>query len=299
MPGVTDIQVHISNFMSRIPSALEVQTMGFIKHPVMKETVAKFNGGFCLSIKTWKKEINANALKAKVQGQVDLIEEQGRVVSNKEKAAIRDQIVQELLPNILPKPSIVHLYYIEENKRIIVDTTSTKTAELSISLLRKAFGSLIALPTEFPFDDVMLGNLEYCFGSDERVLVNEKLTIGNSIKLKGKGRQSVTISDVDMFDDNLTLDEIHRYITGGFAVKSIELNHVPLDVTFNLVDGYKLNKIVFESYLPVGSDVIDDWMTDSYLSIKAVMEITSAINETSQPISTKPVKHDVFGQYGV
>ena len=276
IPNHVDLYAFVSCIKSVQPTALEVQSTGFVKHPVTKEYVSEFDGGFCLTVKTWKKEINSAAFKAKLEDRLERVDHE---VTKKEKLAIKDQLLQEILPTILPKPSTVFMYYLKETNQIIVDTTSTTIAESAMSLLRKSLGSLPATPTEFPLDGVLSGHLEYCFGSDEQLLVNEKIVIGGSIKLKGKGNQGLTIKNMNLFDEG-TREEVLAYITGGFKLKYIELGYIPNDVTVKLVDGYKLTNLSFNGFDAVtGEDSVSDWLSESMYCTSVISSIVAAINE--------------------
>lgn len=256
------------------PTALQLSTIGLSVNPITKGVVSAFQGGYCLQFTKWEKKINVKALNAKVQERVGLIRD--REVSNKEIVAIKDLVITELLPTLLPVPKTITCYYLEESEQLIFDSTSTNDCEEVISLLRKSLGSLPAELTSFPPQDVLQGHLEYCFGSDERYLVQNEITVCESIKLT-TGDQKVTIENVDLFEEGVR-EEVLAYITGGFKLKYIELCYQPNAVTFTLVDGFKLSKVSFDGFQASGEDYVNDWLRESLYSTLVIGSIVESLN---------------------
>lgn len=73
-------------------------------------------------------------------------QEKGRPLSRKEKQALKEELIQALLPRAFSRSSVTRALYDREHQWLLVDTSSSNKAEEVLALLRKAFGSLPALP---------------------------------------------------------------------------------------------------------------------------------------------------------
>ncbi len=73
-------------------------------------------------------------------------EEQGRKLSKKERTAIKDELIFELLPKAFTFSRKTYAYLDPKGHWLIVDSASAKKAEDLLSHLRKCLGSLPAVP---------------------------------------------------------------------------------------------------------------------------------------------------------
>jgi recombination associated protein RdgC len=73
-------------------------------------------------------------------------EQQGRKLSKKERTAIKDELIFELLPRAFTFSNKTYAYVDPKGGWLIVDAASAKKAEDLLSSLRKSLGSLPAVP---------------------------------------------------------------------------------------------------------------------------------------------------------
>lgn len=71
---------------------------------------------------------------------------EGGPVSARQRRAIKQQVVEELLPKAFTKPSQTHAYLDTRRGWLVIDTASRKKAETLVESLREALGSFPALP---------------------------------------------------------------------------------------------------------------------------------------------------------
>lgn len=96
------------------------------------------------------KILPAAAVKEAKDAKVDLIEKtEGRKLAKKEKDAIKDEVIQEMLPRAFTKSSVTRALIIPESQLILVDSSSYAKAEELLALLRKALGSLPVIPLSY------------------------------------------------------------------------------------------------------------------------------------------------------
>lgn len=96
------------------------------------------------------KILPAAAVKEAVSAKVELIEqEEGRKLAKKEKDAIKDEVILEMLPCAFTKQSVTRALIMPELQLILVDSSSYSKAEELLALLRKALGSLPVIPLSY------------------------------------------------------------------------------------------------------------------------------------------------------
>ena len=265
------------------PRTAQLSTIGFAKHPLMGKYVAPFNGGYCLTILKWEKKIDNGAVNARVKEIVAEIEKQGRTVKRKERTVMKDQIIGELLPLILPTPKYTFAYYHTESKTLIVDTTSDKTSDEVTSLLRKCIGSLKATTR---YVDPRIGLTEQvanCLDEGEQFIIHpvnsiHPVSIGNKLELAGGDTNgNLKFKDVDLFDETTAAEAIGQIREGGMYVKSVELEYVHNAVTFQLNNGAKIKGLQFDAFEADGEDTQADWQSESFYAVKIVADISKSI----------------------
>lgn len=268
------------------PSAQQISTIGFAQHPVMGKHVSVFNGGYCLTVLKWEKKIDNGAVNARVNEMVAEIEKQGRTVKRKEITDMKEQIIGELLPSILPTPKFTFAYYHIESKTLIVDTTSDKTSDEVTSLLRKCIGSLKATTL---YVDPRIGlttQVASCLNTEVKHLICPPLpvpnpvtiVIGNKLELAGGDTNgNLKFKDVDLFDETTAAEIIGQIREGGMYVKNVELECLSNAVTFDLFDGAKIKSLKFDAFEADGEDVQTDWQSETFYATKIVANISKTL----------------------
>lgn len=90
------------------------------------------------------------AVKEAVILNVEFLEgKDGLKLTEKEKDAIKDEVIQEMLPRAFTKSSVTRALIMPELNLILVDSSSYAKAEELLALLRKALGSLPAIPLSY------------------------------------------------------------------------------------------------------------------------------------------------------
>lgn len=89
------------------------------------------------------RSVKAAEVKARVADKVAEIEKaQLRKVYPKEQATIKDEVIAQLLPNAFPEESVQRAYIAPLSGLLVVEASSTNSAERFCSLLREALGGL-------------------------------------------------------------------------------------------------------------------------------------------------------------
>jgi len=105
------------------------------------------SGATLLALKIESKVVPASAIAEAMKERIDRIEAvEARKLRSKERLAIKDDVLVELLPRALAKSTVVHGYIDQVSQLIVINTSSTSEADLWLNCLRDSLGSLGAVP---------------------------------------------------------------------------------------------------------------------------------------------------------
>jgi len=112
-----------------------------------QQLVHAANGFMMICVKKEEKVLPAAVVNEMLQEKIlEAEDQQGRKLAKKERAAIKDELIFELLPRAFTFSNKTYAYIDPKGGWIVVDAASTKKAEDLLSLLRKCLGSLPAVP---------------------------------------------------------------------------------------------------------------------------------------------------------
>jgi len=207
---------------ARRPANQELTTLGFIEPlGVEGEFVEPLpNRSLFISMLKHERLLPSKVVKQSVDAKVREIEEdQMRKVYAKEKARIKDEVVQALLPRAFVAHS--RLNALIAPPYIFVETTSAKKADELLSSLREVLGSLPVRPVAtkvspiVSFTDwVARGDLSAPAG----------FALGESFQSRGASEESSTLSGKNV---DLGEEDIVQLIEAGRRVNQLELIWAP------------------------------------------------------------------------
>ncbi len=123
-------------------------TLGWVS-PIGKAAplVHSANGFMMICTKKEERVLPASVLNEMMQEKIEETEEkEGRKLSKKERTAIKDELIFELLPRAFTFSRKLFAYIDVKGGFLVVDSASANKAEDLLSLLRKCLGSLPAVP---------------------------------------------------------------------------------------------------------------------------------------------------------
>ncbi|MGI5308551.1 recombination-associated protein RdgC [Rheinheimera sp. WS51] len=99
------------------------------------------------ALKRQEKILPAAVINEEMQPKLEAMEqEKGRPLSRKEKQSLKEELQLTLLPRAFSRSSVIHGYYDPKHQWLVINSSSASKAEDVLALLRKALGSLPALP---------------------------------------------------------------------------------------------------------------------------------------------------------
>jgi recombination associated protein RdgC len=130
-------------------SAQEAVRTGFSfpLHPSIKQHCHPCQHLLFFAVKRQEKILPAAVINEEMQPRLEALEqEKGRPLSRKEKQSLKEELQLSLLPRAFSRSSLTQGYYDPENNWLVINSSSAGKAEDVLALLRKALGSLPALP---------------------------------------------------------------------------------------------------------------------------------------------------------
>lgn len=119
----------------------------FPLHPSIKQYCHSQSHRWFFAVKRQEKVLPAAVVNEELTPRLEQAEQEaGRSLSRKEKQALKDDLIQSLLPRAFSRSTLTHGYYDSERQWLVINSGSAGKAEDVLGLLRKALGSLPALP---------------------------------------------------------------------------------------------------------------------------------------------------------
>ena len=194
------------------------------------------------------KILPAAAVKEAVNAKVELIEqEEGRKLAKKEKDAIKDEVIQEMLPQAFTKKTVTRALIMPELQLILVDSSSYSKAEELLALLRKALGSLPVIPLSYktPVESTL----------------TEWLKSGSAplpFEMQNEAELSCEETGIARFkDQDLREDEVLAHIATGKQVHKLALDYSG-SVSFVACSDGSLKRIKFSPEFMAANDEVGD-----------------------------------------
>ena len=174
---------------------------------------------------------------------------EARKVTRKEKAALKEQVTEELMPRAFVRSQKIDLWWDVERQLIGVNTSSRSRAEDVLDLLRETLGSLKVTPLTSQTLPIR-AMTEWLGDTASRPA---DLQLGDNFELKAKGDDGV----VRARQVDLDSDEMQQLLESGRQASKLALS-IESQLSFVLHDDLALKSIRFGDALIEEADATDD-----------------------------------------
>lgn len=250
---------------------------GFVDVPGVHQLVPTFHGGLAFAVRYDEKIIPASAVKAAVEKQAQaFLQLNGRKPGKTLRKEFKDNAMLELCAKALVRTSVVTCLYDTEHKYLIVPTSSQKLADIAVSRLVHAVGSVktttihvsdvkggltarfkqwLEFPDSQPFDGFQVGDS-----------VNVERT------LETKEKASFRLGNLLQATEGL-----QEALTSGFQVTNLALQHGP--VSFQLTREFRFKGIDFETDPDATSDLeaVMQWQHEAAIQLLEMSKVIQAM----------------------
>lgn len=230
-----------------------------------------------LTMKKEDKILPAEVIKSEVEERIENLEEkEGRKLKKTEKAAIKDDVINTLLPRAFSKYSTTSLVIDLQNKLIYVNTGSLNSAEDILALLRKNLGSLPVVPLQFQ-KDLSIEMKDFLLG---KAVLNDHFELLDEFEISD-GEGTINCKKT-MYES----EEIQNLLSTDKVVTKLALNYKE-NFSFLLTDGALIKRIktdpLFKEEMEKEKDVnMDDKVkfdSDFILSVKTISNFIKLLKQ--------------------
>lgn len=209
-----------------------------------KTLVHAAEGYLMVAVTKESKIIPAASIKESLNDKVELLEQsECRKLAKKEKDALKDEIITDMLPLAFTNQSVTKALILIEQQLILIDSSSASKAEELLALLRKALGSLPVIPLSYktPVESTLTEWVKSGSAPSPFELQQEAELRGNE-------------SEVAKFNNqDLAEDEVLAHIENGMHIHKLALNFGQ-SMSFILCSSGDLKRVKFSEEFSAGND---------------------------------------------
>ncbi|MEH8016108.1 recombination-associated protein RdgC [Rheinheimera muenzenbergensis] len=272
-PLTTDVSVWeqaLSEFKFSPLTAQEMVRSGFSfpLHQSIKQYCHSLDSLLFFAVKRQEKILPAAVINEEMQPRLEAMEqEKGRPLSRKEKQALKEELQLSLLPRAFSRSSLTQGYYDAQNHWLVINTSSAGKAEDILALLRKALGSLPALPW---LDNHKLNtNLQLWL---QNKALPEGFALGSDAELKAPDEEG---AKVKFSNHLLSADEVQSHLQDKL-VTCISLEQSDA-LALQITDDGALKRLKFHELLTAQNDELG-WEDLSARLDADLLLMSSALN---------------------
>ena len=247
----------------------------FPLHQSIKHYCHALDALLFFAVKRQEKILPAAVINEEMQPRLDALEqEKGRPLSRKEKQALKEELQLSLLPRAFSRSSLTQGYYDAQNQWLVINTSSASKAEDILALLRKALGSLPALPW---LDNHKLNtNLQLWL---QNKALPQGFELGNDAELKAPDEEG---AKVKFSNHLLSADDVQSHLQDKL-VTSISLQRND-SLSLQITDDGALKRLKFHDLLTGQNDELGWEDLPARLDADLLL-MASALNQTLLSIS--------------
>ncbi|MDQ6975121.1 MAG: recombination-associated protein RdgC [Mariprofundaceae bacterium] len=229
---------HAARACGQIEQSCEgwAKPLGRDGHTLVHQT----DGQLMICLQRQDRLLPSSVVREQLDEQVWALEhEKGRALNRHEKADLKDELVQTLLPQAFVRTSHVYACILPQDGWLIINASSVKRAEDFLAALIKTIPtlSLVAPQPEESLSDVM----RHWMLDETRM--PEGFTLEDACKLTSQGEHG---GSIQCRQEDLAKDEILAHVRGGKAVTELALNWQSR-ISFVLSEDLSLKKLRFDS----------------------------------------------------
>jgi recombination associated protein RdgC len=247
----------------------------FPLHASIKHYCQPMAQGWLFAVKRQEKVLPAAVINEELQPKIDVMAaELGRPLSRKEKQSLKEELIQTLLPRAFSRSTLTHGYYDTEHNWLVINTGGASKAEDILALLRKALGSLPALPW---LDNHKLNSQLQLWLQNQAL--PEGFILGNDAELKAPDEDG---AKVKFSNHVLSADDVQSHLQDKLVTKSAL--HQPEGLSLHVSDDSSIKGIKYHELL-TGQNEEMGWEDLSLRLDADLLLMSSSLNKALKAIT--------------
>jgi recombination associated protein RdgC len=247
----------------------------FPLHASIKHYCQPMAQGWLFAVKRQEKVLPAAVINEELQPKIDVMAaELGRPLSRKEKQSLKEELIQTLLPRAFSRSTLTHGYYDTEHNWLVINTGGASKAEDILALLRKALGSLPALPW---LDNHKLNSQLQLWLQNQAL--PEGFILGNDAELKAPDEDG---AKVKFSNHVLSADDVQSHLQDKLVTK-IAL-HQPEGLSLHVSDDSSIKGIKYHELI-TGQNEEMGWEDLSLRLDADLLLMSSSLNKALKAIT--------------
>jgi len=267
--GAEELSAKLKKFQFKPCGKLQPASYGWVpplgKHGV--ELTHAANGNIMICTRKEEKILPASVVRESVNNKISEIEAaQSRKLRRKEKIQIKDDVVQDLLPQAFVKSNLTFAYISPSDGLIFVNASSSKRAEEVLVYLRRSIETLPVIPIPLLLPPAV--NMTRWVSGEG---IPEDFSISDECELHADD------GVIRCKHQYLGADEVQGHVTAGKQVVKLAIKWQD-SVSCVVDDNFSINRLKFSDEIIEQADADDDYASqfDEDFSVMA-MELKSFI----------------------
>lgn len=252
---------------------LEYSKSGFEVNPITEKLVSPFSGGLSFRFRFDEKIIPAAVIKQEVDNRAASVEQDtGKPANRKLRAAIKNSVIEEMLPVALVRTTIINAWYHTQSQRLFVATASEKLANALMSKVIKAVGSVKTETTH-------VCNVKHGLTTrmQAHIMDNEQafggFLFGDGVWMS-RGHEKINYQGVEDFQQ---CEEVAHKLGSGFEVDAVKMSWEG-HIDFKLTGNFQFKQIKWDSaHFSDAEDAATAWMAEAFYKVSALNRISETL----------------------
>ncbi|OUD13878.1 recombination-associated protein RdgC [Thioflexithrix psekupsensis] len=212
------LQDRLKTALFRPCGQLEMESTGWVS-PFGRESEAftlAYQGCFLVTAKRQERLLPASVVQEVLAERIEAIEmREQRRVRGKEKKALQEEIIRELIPQAFTRSQKMQAYIDTKNGWLILNTSNRKKAQDMIQLLRQTLGTLPVVVPQFKHPPATV--LTQWLATQD---YPSDFALADACQLVDTGTEGATVS---CRHQDLSAEEVHGHLKAGKAVNRLAL----------------------------------------------------------------------------
>jgi recombination associated protein RdgC len=279
-------------FGSMDPSGGQWRTMGFVAPQAGEQPIIDLQGAGYLCLV----QFNERILPGKVRDEqvkkvaAKLEDQQGRKVSKKEYAQLREQVEFDLLPRAFIRRTVVPVFFTLRSTWMLVCTGSQKRADDAVAVMKAAFGDAF-VAWKMSTNARLPAVLTTIAKDSSYALDDYRFDTTNCAVMKGEEKRTVRVKDKDISDSDVQAFLSEGYEVSEIGLELIEDGETDANLEFTVTDQMIFKRVSMPN-IKAATVAKDDFVGFAVLCVQSYRQMLTQFIEMGQGLQVAETPDD-------